>query len=44
MQIIFINLLLVFGLNACISHDAVYYERANNASEKSLDGLDKDTK
>jgi len=44
MKIIYISLLVVFGLSACATHNVEYYDRANNASEKSLEGLDRDTK
>ena len=30
--------------SACSAKKANFYDRANNASEKSLDGLDRDTK
>ncbi len=46
MKILFITILIILGFSACSKVD-VYdnsYERANSASEKSLDGLDRDTK
>ena len=44
MRIIFISLMVVFGLSACATKDTQYYDRANGASEKSLDGLERDAK
>ena len=44
MRIIFISLMVMFGLSACATKDVQYYDRANGASQKSLDGLEKDTK
>ena len=44
LKIIYISLFVIFGLSACATHNVAYYDRANNASEKSLDGLDRDTK
>ena len=38
-------IMLGIGFNACSTHtDDNYYDRANKASEKSLRGLDRDTK
>ena len=42
MRIIFVSLLVAFGLSACAVKDMKYYDRANSASEKSLNGLDRD--
>ena len=44
MRIMFIGLSVVFGLSACAMKDVQYYDRANSASAKSLDGLDRDIK
>lgn len=44
MRIIFISLLVTFGLSACATKNTQYYNRANDASEKSLDRLEQDTK
>jgi len=38
-------IILSFGFSACSTHqDDNYYDRANKASEKSLNGLERDTK
>ena len=38
-------IILGIGFSACSTHtDDKYYDRANKASEKSLKGLDRDTK
>ena len=38
-------IILAIGISACSTHtDDNYYDRANKASEKSLDGLERDTK
>ena len=46
MKIVFLGISIVvgIGLSACATHNDNFYNRANNASEKSLQGLDKDTK
>lgn len=38
--------MIVIGLSfsACSTHNDDFYERANSASEKSLEGLERDTK
>jgi len=43
MRTILISFIMMLGLSACASKDVKYYERANSASEKSLNGLEKDT-
>jgi hypothetical protein len=43
MKILLVSLFVVFGFNACASHqDSGYYNRANTASEKALDKLDRE--
>ncbi|WP_297442303.1 hypothetical protein [Sulfurimonas sp.] len=43
MKILFFSLFVVFGLSACASHeDSAYYDRANTASQKALEQLDKE--
>ena len=43
MKIISISLLLFFGLSGCVNHtDDGYYKRANAASEKAHDKLDRE--
>ncbi len=44
MKILLFSLLVLLGFNACATHDDGYYDRANRASEKSLIGLERDTK
>lgn len=36
--------IVALGVSACSTHSNNFYDRANNASEKSLEGLDRDTK
>ena len=43
MKILLLSLFVVLGFSACATHDDGYYDRANNASQKSLDGLERDT-
>ena len=43
MKILLILIFILFGLGACASKDKNYYNRANMASQKALDGLQKDT-
>ena len=43
MKYIIVSLFVVFGLNACVNHtDDGYYDRANSASEKAHDKLNRD--
>ena len=43
MKYIIVSLFIVLGLSACSTHNPNgSYERANTASEKALDGLDKE--
>jgi len=43
MKYMIIGLFVLFGLNACTNHtDDGYYNRANHASEKAHDKLDRD--
>lgn len=46
MKINLIFFLVVFGIvfSACSSHENNFYDRANNASEKSLESLERDKK
>jgi len=45
MRILFIVATLIgLSFSACSTHEDNYYDRANSASEKSLQGLDRDTK
>jgi hypothetical protein len=46
MKILFFSMMIVLGFSffGCSTHDDNFYDRANNASEKSLQSLDKDTK
>ena len=44
MKILLVSLFIILGFSACATHDDGYYDRANRASEKSLIGLDRDTK
>jgi hypothetical protein len=44
MKILLVSLFVILGFSACTTHDDGYYDRANRASEKSLHGLEKDTK
>jgi len=44
-KIVFIGLVCIVAFNACASHkykDKNYYDRANKASEKALDKLDRE--
>ena len=43
MKYIIMSLFIIFGLSACANHtDDGYYNRANHASEKAHDKLDRD--
>lgn len=43
MKLFLIGIFVILGLNSCASHtDKGYYKRANKASEKALQGLDKE--
>lgn len=41
---LFIVVLVGISFGACSSHNDNFYDRANSASEKSLQGLERDTK
>ncbi len=43
MKTLFVGIVILLGLSACSTHKDNFYDRANNASEKSLNGLEKDT-
>lgn len=46
MKVLFLSIVAIFGVSfsACSTHHDNFYDRANNASEKSLEGLERDTK
>ena len=45
MQSLFFTIVVIgLSLSACATHNDNFYDRANSASEKSLNGLDRDTK
>ena len=46
MKIFFLSIGIVIGISfsACSTHDDNFYDRANSASEKSLNSLERDTK
>jgi len=46
MKIFGMSILIILGLSTtgCSTHNDNFYDRANNASEKSLESLERDTK
>ncbi len=45
MKILFLSIVILgLSFSACSTHNDNFYDRANSASEKSLQGLDRDTK
>ena len=44
MKILYVIILLAIVFSACAKKDDSYYDRANKASEKSLQSLERDAK
>ena len=44
MKVLFLGVIVLLSFSACAKHKkANFYDRANNASEKSLNSLERDT-
>ena len=45
MKSLFLSIVILgLSFSACSTHNDNFYDRANSASEKSLEGLERDTK